>query len=102
MVQPIDGSPQGTYYDGATRIVAQTFWSSSGGGTNNYDHYGRLIKSHAVGAPPYTVREQRILRLFIAELSPLLGAKLATIADARQARLPPRMRQVLDLLMRGP
>ena len=42
------------YYDGATRIVAQTFWSSSGGGTNNYDHYARLAKSHAIGDPDDT------------------------------------------------
>ena len=42
------------YYDGATRIVAHTFWSASGGGTNNYDHYARLTRSHAIGDPDGT------------------------------------------------
>ena len=35
----------------ASKTVRQTFWSSS---TDNYDHYGRLAKSHAVRDPAGT------------------------------------------------
>jgi len=60
--------------------------------------YVRLTR--AMGDAAYTVREQRILRLFVAGLAPLIGAKLATL-PRDGAGLSPRMRQVLALLLRG-
>jgi len=57
--------------------------------------------TRALSDPAYTVREQRILRLFVAELSRLLGTKLATVSEAVSDGLSPRMREVLDHLMQG-
>jgi len=60
--------------------------------------YVRLTR--ALDDPPYTMREQRVLRLFVASLAPLIGKRLATLL-VMDPDLPPRLRQVLELLMKG-
>ena len=57
--------------------------------------------TRAIGDPTYTVREQRILRLFVAELAPLIGTRLATLTGPASDGLSPPMRQVLALLVQG-
>ncbi len=57
--------------------------------------------TRALGDSAYTVREQRVLRLFVAGLAPLIGRKLATLHGAAANGLSPRIREVLALLMEG-
>jgi len=57
--------------------------------------------TRAMGDPAYTVREQRILRLFVAGLAPLIGTKLASVASPNANGITPRMRDVLARLLRG-
>jgi DNA-binding NarL/FixJ family response regulator len=50
---------------------------------------------------PFTGRELRLVHLVADELKPLIGTKLNTCRGYELRRLPPRLRQVRDLLLLG-
>lgn len=55
----------------------------------------------AVGDPSFTPRERRLLSLLHDHLAGLVGGPLASAAEPGLGDLPPRPRQVLDLLLAG-
>jgi DNA-binding CsgD family transcriptional regulator len=55
----------------------------------------------SLGAPDFTQREHRLLRLFVREYIRLFGTRLAPVGGPSVADLPRRVRQVLVCLMEG-
>ncbi len=55
----------------------------------------------ALGDPPFSARDRRMLHLFHHELGPMIGPTLARAPAAPIPDLSPRLRQTLDCLLSG-
>lgn len=60
-----------------------------------------IVLHRPLGAPRFTPRERRLAHLFHHELARLMGPVLLREPDRIVSGLPPRLRQVLDLLLEG-
>ena len=65
------------------------------------DLWNGISLNRALGDPPFAGRERRVLRLIHSELRPLVGTRIASLRDAADRPLSPRLQQILDLLLSG-
>ncbi len=64
-------------------------------------HFTSLFVHRSVGAPPFSKRDVDLVNLLHAEVGEMIGAELAAAAEPGLRKLPPRQREVLDLLLDG-
>lgn len=60
-----------------------------------------VILARAWGEKRFAPRERRLIQLLHDEVVPLIGRQLAAAGEPSAAELSPRLRQVLDCLLRG-
>jgi DNA-binding NarL/FixJ family response regulator len=65
----------------------------------DWQHELALVR--AVGDPPFSRRECRVVQLFQLELGPLIGPALATTDEVGPGGLSPRLRETLECLLEG-
>lgn len=65
------------------------------------DHVNVIGLFRAVGDPPFSLRERRLVHLFHHEMGPLVGPVLRRAPQASPPGLSPRLQQTLENLLQG-
>jgi DNA-binding CsgD family transcriptional regulator len=65
------------------------------------DAFSAVHMHRMKGESPFGERDQRLVQALHAAVAPLIGGPLASYTDPSPAALPPRVRQVLRLLLEG-
>jgi DNA-binding CsgD family transcriptional regulator len=81
------------------RLLSGYRFRLTGGAGPSSHHCFSLLR--ALGDPPFTRRDCRLIHLLHREVAPMIGRQLATANEPSAMQLSPQRRQVLECLLEG-